>query len=291
MRTTLLTLMLVAGCKGGATSKPSEGSATPTGSAGSAAPKAPASTLNVTKDGAAVPVEHAFVKQLPDGKLQLYVGEGGSCEQLLTNVFDGKNASLLIDLPSRLAADGTESFAVGDIYDGPSEAADPGAKVTVKGALTKGNKVAIDLDFTSKAMKVEVKGSVTAESCGEQDTSTGPLPKAQHASTATMTIANKSLPIRAALVRGKAVELSDFPRDCTSAWFIGAKLEHDTDWKLSGQRFAQEVSGPGEGLTTTLGARGTSDDGPTVQITVGGTGNVGDYPVKLDGTIEALDCK
>jgi hypothetical protein len=289
MRRFVACVVMVAACKGGAKSneKPAGG-----GSAlGSAPPSASsASTLSIVQDGKPIPVENAFVKQMPDGKLQLYVGQGGSCGELLTNLFNGKNQHVLVDLPSVLNSDGTESWTVTDVYVMPPETADPGGKVNVKGTLAKGSKVDIELQFTSAAAKLEVKGNVTAESCGEPDVSTGPLPKAQHASTATMTIANKAIPIRAALVKGKNVELSDFPRDCSSAWFIGAALKRDGDWHLSGRRFAKPVDGGGDGLTVTEGAKGTSADGPTVQLTLGGAGKVGDYPVKLDGTVEALAC-
>ena len=287
MRRLVACVVMVAACKGGAKSneKPAgSGSA----AAGSAATSA--SSLSIVHDGKPIPVEKAFVKAMPDGKLQLYVGQGGSCDELLTNVFNGKNEHVLVDLPSVLNADGTESWTVTDVYVMPPETADPGGKVNVKGALTKGSKVEIELAFTSAAAKLDVKGNVIAQSCGEPDVSKGPLPKAQHASTATMTIANKAIPIKAALVRGKNVELSDFPRDCSSAWFIGAALKREGDWHLSGRRFAKPVDGGGDGLTVTEGAKGTSDDGPTVQLTLGGAGKVGDYAVKLDGAVEALAC-
>lgn len=290
MRTLWMGCLLIAtSCKQAETQAPAKGSAGSAKAALDAATAPPPATVSIVKDGKPQPTEKAFVKQLPDGKLQLYVGEGGSCEQLLTNVFDGKNESILIDLPARLAPDGTESRTVSTVYDGPSEDVDPGATATVKGDLAKGNKVTIDFAFTAKAAKLEGKGSVVAESCGDQDVSTK-LPKAEHPSKAKMTIANKTLPIRAALVKGTTIELSDFPRDCVSAWYIGASLKKDGTWRLSGQRFEKPVDGEATGLTVTQGAKGTSADGPTVQLTVGGEGKVGDYPVKLEGTIEALAC-
>lgn len=280
--------LALASCKG---VKKEEAGGAAAGSGSAAMPTASASKLSVMRDGAAIPSTVALVKSQPDGKIQLYVGDAGTCEQLLTNVFDGKNKYALIDIHTLLAADGTESYAIGDVYgSGAPETAEAGGKATVAGSLDKGSKLDINLDFTAKAAKLEVKGSVTAESCGPQDVSKGPLPKAQHASTAVMTIANKAYPIKAALLKGENIELTDFPRDCSSAWFIGARLEKDSSWHISGRRFATKVDGAGEGLTVTQGDKGTSDDGPTVKLTVGGSGKIGDYPVKLEGTIEALAC-
>lgn len=270
--------------------EPSAEKPTPAGSGSAPAPTSAFANVSIVKDGKPMPIANALVKQLPDGKLQLYLGEGGTCAQLLTNVFDGKQQHILLDLPVRLAPDGTETRTVSGVYMGPPEDADPGATAAVKGDLAKGSKVAIDFAFSAKAAKLEGKGSLVAESCGDQDVSKGPLPKADHPSTATMTIANKRIPIRAALVKGERIELSDFPRDCIAAWFIGASLKKDTGWHLSGQRFEKPVDGEGAGLTVLFGTKGASADGPTVQLTLGGEGKVGDYPVKLDGTIEALAC-
>jgi hypothetical protein len=251
--------------------------------------------LDIRVDGEPLPADHAFVKRLPDGKLQLYVGAGGSCQELLTNLFDGKNPHVLIDLPSRLAADGTESFTVTGVYFGPPTDADAGATASVKGKLDKGSKVQIDLAFTApggRGEKLAVKGSVDAVSCGDADTSKGPLPKATHASSASFTIAKKKLAIRGALRRGDDIELTDFPRDCTSAWFLGARVQRVRGkWILDGGRFASQSEGTPQALEVKAGKTGTSADGPIVELVLSGSDKIGDYSVSLSGKIEAIDCK
>lgn len=251
--------------------------------------------LTVNVDGKPMSWAHAFVKRLPDGRLQLYVGPGGACSELLINLFNGTAPHLLVDLPSKLAADGTEAYAVEGLNYGPPTDAEPGGLAKVKGNLRAGSKVDIELAFRAKGgrdEKLEVKGRVVAESCGEQDTSKGVLPNAIHASTATMTIAKKKIPIRAALVKGDTVELSDFPRDCTAAWFLGARIRRESGkWLLDGTRFEKEIDGAPTALMVKPGKTGKSADGPTVELTLSGSDKIGDYPVAITGTVEAIDCK
>jgi hypothetical protein len=252
-------------------------------------------TLTINVDGKPMKWEHAFVKRLPDGKLQLFVGPGGSCAELLINLFNGSARHLLVDLPSKLAADGTESYAVAGLNYGPPTDADPGGIAKVSGNLRAGSRVDIELAFRAKGGRdeqLEVKGRVVAESCGDQDTSKGVLPNATHASSASMTIAKKKIPIRAALVKGDTVELSDFPRDCTTAWFLGARLRRENGkWLLDGTRFEKETEGAPTALTVKSGKSGKSADGPTVELTLSGSDKIGDYPITITGTVEAIDCK
>src|SRR5262249_38653050 len=149
-------------------------------------------------------VEHALVKRLPDGRMQVYAGQGGTCEQLMTNMFDGKNPHVVIDVRTLLLSDGGTTYGIGDIYaGGPPVNADEHDKASVRGDV-KAPKVALDLELTARDARLVVKGTLDAEQCGEQD-----APPSAAADAATMTIAGKAFPIRATLQRGADLELSD----------------------------------------------------------------------------------
>jgi hypothetical protein len=251
----------------------------------------------ITVDGAAQPGAGGFIKRRPDGSLQAYVGEGGTCEQLLANVFDGKNRSVLIDLATRLGPDGTDSHAVSLVYlDGGNDARpDAAGTATLEGSADAGSTVELTIDFAGPddaGKPVVVKGTVPLKGCGDQDVSGMTLTKAQHPSNALLAIAGRKFPVMAALRRGSTIELYDFPRDCSGAVYLGVAVAYDgATWTLSGKRFASEVRGEAKGLSITPGAAGTSADGPTVSLALAGTDRVGDYAVAFDGTVEAIDCK
>jgi hypothetical protein len=248
-------------------------------------------------DGVPQPAARGFVKRRPDGSLQAYVGEGGTCDQLLTNVFDSKHESILIDLPSRLAPDGTETHTVELVYlAGGSDATPDGpATATVTGTADAGTPVELAIEFVGpedSGKLVTIKGAMTLEACGDQDVSKETFTKARHPSNALLTVATRKFPVMAALRRGATIELFDFPRDCVAARYLGVKLTYDgATWRLSGKRFASEIAGEAKGLSIKPGAAGTSDDGPTVLLDLAGTDKLGDYAIALDGTVEAIDCK
>ncbi|MBA3542259.1 MAG: hypothetical protein H0T79_21770 [Deltaproteobacteria bacterium] len=252
--------------------------------------------LSVTVNEKPVTFTRAFIKHLPDGQYQLWMGErGGSCAALLDNTFDGKIHDLLVNLPVRLAADGKETGTVADLsYSMPPTDADPGGTSTVKGDPVKGAKLDVDLAFTGeggKGEKLVVKGSLVAESCGEDMDPQVGMPKAPHPSTATMTIAGKVFKIGGAIKKDERYELVEVPRECDAAKHIGARLQVAYGvWRLDGTRFGKEHSSDAA-FVVTPGATGTSADGPVVELTLSGEGKVADYPVKLDGKVEALVCK
>jgi hypothetical protein len=290
----LLGLLVATACgkgDGNARDKPE-----PSGSATATTP-APAAGLAITVGGVAQPGQGGFIKRRPDGSLQAYVGEGGACSELLTNVFNGKNTSILIDVPTRLAPDGTESHAVSLVYlDGGNDAAPAGpAPATIEGSTDAGGTAELTVDFTGpddSGKPVVVKGTVPLAGCGDQDVTGRTFTKARHPSNALLTIANRKFPVMAALRRGSTTELYDFPRDCSGAYYIGVQVTYDgATWTLSGKRFASEIRGEAKGLSITPGAGGTSDDGPTVSLALAGSDRVADYSVAFDGTVEAIDCK
>ncbi len=280
--------------------------------------------LTAKIDGKDVVMESALIKQKPDGATQLYLTpkKVATCKELLSNVFDGGgDQRIIVDLPVYLGADGKETGGVGDIYMGAPRSADAGATSKVAGPTAKDAKVDVDLAFTvtnGRGQKVDVKGTVTATGCGDQpDEPDMGIPRAKHASTAKMTIAGKSFPV-AAIRKGKTFELVDYPRQCMVAKYLGIRITNDGPiWKLDGKRiqdmkmFDPSIpaikAGSGSGSATPEAPKptwkitaskaqkgaGTGSDATdaTVELALEGEGKIGDYPVKLEGTVEAIDCK
>jgi len=258
-------------------------------------PPDPSGRLVVGVDGRPMAHGRAFVKRLPDGKLSLYVGQKGSCNELLMNLFDDPAPHLLVELPAKLAPDGSERYTIGGLYFGPPTDANPGGVARVRGDASVGRKTEIELAFTGQGGRgeaLDVKGKVHADGCGEPDTSKGPLPKATHPSTASMLIAKKRIAIRGALVRGESIELTDFPRDCQTAWFIGARLQRQSgSWRLDGARFTDASAGEAPALVVKRGNAGTGPDGPTVELELSGSDRIGEFGVGFSGKIQAIECR
>lgn len=281
-----------AGCsKSNEQPKAAPGSAT--GSAGSGSGSGSAKVapkvgdIAVTVGSKPIVVDQAFVKRLPDGRLQLYLGSGSSCAELMSNMFGG-SSHVLVDLQSLLLADGGETTGIGDIYAGPPTKPGTGDwhDVKVRGELTKDKPVAIDLRVSVKETGLEMKGTANADFCGDQD---APPPPAQPPELATMTIAGKSFPIRTALKRGDDVELVDQPRDCTSAHYIGVRLRRERGtWLLDGTRIPVELSGTAPALKVTAAPK--QDKAAPLTMTLAGEDMVAAYKVALAGTVQVTDC-
>ena len=279
--------------------------------------------LHVELGGKPMPMTRAFVKRLPPDRYQVYVtSEDGACEHLIDNVFPRVGpspAAVLVDVTPRLGADGGLASTVTSVYllggpVGPSGDAAAGATAKITGNGDRGTTTQIELDFTAEVNghHVVVRGAFDAEGCGERPV-TGPIdgaPKATHASTATLTIAGKQLPIRGAILAGREVApvigapkvrdlvLSTGPKDCSSTtpWAEVVVTRVHGFWRVGGTWFDREHGNnalPDDAtkrVFVKLGAKGNSEDGPTVQLDLSGEGKIGDYPVALAGTIEALDC-
>ncbi len=311
-RTLLLASVLAAiSCKGSPKDAPptitkeKDGNAAPSPMGKKSSPKADVTkkpksldALTVTVDGTPKAMTKAFIKPQPDGTFQLFVSEkNGSCDELLISSFNGTEGSVdvLVQIVTLLAADGSETRIVKDVYLGPPTEADAGSKAKVHGNADKGTDVDVDLDFTSQAgsgAKLAIHGSLTAEGCGPRDTSKGPgIGKVTHPSTAKMTIGGKTFDVKGAIKQGDYLELTDFPRDCTVGWFIGVRVavEHG-NWLLNGTRIAELSEGKATGLKIVAGKKGDGDDGKTVELTASGAGTIGAYGVKLEGVVEALEC-
>ncbi|MEO8553617.1 MAG: hypothetical protein ABI678_26770, partial [Kofleriaceae bacterium] len=256
--------------------------------------------LRATIGGKPFAVTRAMIKRMPSGRAQVFLGNySATCQELLDNVFPGGKGreEILVNTSTRLAPDGTQSTIVSDlIFDGLGDLA-AGTVASVGSFATKSVDVALDFKGTTMAKApVEIHGSFAAENCGDQRPDSSGVPKVAHPSTATITIAGKQLPLRGALREGDAVMLSVSPRDCSS-WIPWAEMRLDRkfgSWRVWGDWFGQEYMDPTDDqmkkVKIVAGAKGTSADGPTVQLQLSGAGTVAKYPVAIAGTIEAIDC-
>ncbi|HWU87699.1 MAG TPA: hypothetical protein VN253_10515 [Kofleriaceae bacterium] len=325
MRIAIAVALALAACKGGkkdeAKGQPGAGSGSETGpgagpvsatsSAQAAAAPDPMAALSVRFAGKPIPMQRAFVKRMDPDRYQVYITNGGgSCQELLDNMFGaGDRIAVLASVTPRLNADGKTSFQITDVYEGaPTMVIEPGARAAFNGAAAKGEAVEVVLDFVARAKEseakqllVEVHGSFTAEGCGTRNRDPAGVPRAAHPTAATVTIANRRLELKGAIVKRAGREpdllLSTGSKDCSSTTPWASVILERTGgrWRASGTWLEHEASAaqrPDEqGFKAVLGAAGTSDDGPTVQLALSGAGKLGGYAIALDGTIEALDCK
>jgi len=125
MKRAILTgVLLMAACKGGdAKDKPTGGSGQPRGSGEPPAKAVGAfDKLTVTVDGKPVPIATALIKKISPDRFQLYrSNQGGSCTELLDNVFNGGDDTkldVLVDLTPRLTVDGKQATEVTYIHEG-----------------------------------------------------------------------------------------------------------------------------------------------------------------------------
>ena len=256
-------------------------------------------TSAVTLDGKPYVVAKALAAAQPDGTIVVYLtNKAATCDELLGKMFDKDEGEvhLLATLAPRLSPEGEETWTVAKASIEPASEQQPEQPVTVAGTADQGAKLDVTTELTVEGAPgtIAVKGTITAAGCGAPDTSKGPgVPKAKQASTATVTIGKKQLPLVGAIRKGDDVVLSDFPKDCSPAtWYMGARLRRERGtWYLGGARFAKEqrATQPIE-LGVKPGATGKTEDGPTVELALSGSGQIGDYPIALAGTVQALDC-
>lgn len=311
--------------KSGDSGAPGSGGSGGSGSGGAEAP-AGLDGIKVEIAGKPIPIARAFIKRIPvDGRYQLFVSDkGGSCTELLDNSFDHmSDNAVLFDVGPKLQPDNkTIKTEVTALYSGGDTAkVTPGSSVAISGNADKGTKVdvTIDADITvegsTRPGAIGIHGKLVAEGCGARaETDTSGIPKAAHPSKATMTIGGTRLPIAGAIFKGTRPEprdgveqqrnlfLSTGPKDCsgTTPW-SAFQLEREwRAWKLGGEYLAAKKANDSmidkdgqpetKGLTVTLGAKGESADGPTIQIELSGAGTIGGVAVELTGPIEAIDC-
>lgn len=250
-------------------------------------------TMKATFAGKPVTFTEAYIKRTGARGHQMFLtDQPSSCNELMDNLFnrhDGEH-TLLVDLGKRLAADGTLTGVVTSYHAHGPHDPKPGSKATV------GDNGEVALDVVGD--DVEAHGTVKPKMCGDDVGDKSGIPKAQHPSSAKLTVAGHDLPLVGAIMRGNDVMLSSGPKDCstTTQWAEAYVERNDNGWTLKGEWLAQEqgshISPDPQmaGVKIKRGAKGKSDDGPTVQLDLSGSGKIGDYPVALSGTIEALDC-
>lgn len=268
------------------------GSSAPSAPAAPAKPAAP-TTLKATFAGTPVTFTEAYIKRTgPRGHSMFLTDNHSSCQELMDSLYSGHDGehTLLVEMGKRLAPDGTLTGLVTQYHvHGPHDPK-PGSKAVV------GDNGEVALDVS--AGDIEVHGTVKPQMCGDDVGDKSGIPKAQHPSSAKLTVAGHDLPLVGAIVRGDYLMLSSGPKDCSSTTqWAEAIVERDGGtWKLHGEWLAQEAGNyespdpKTAGIKIQRGAKGKSEDGPTVQLDLSGSGKIGDYPVALAGTIEALDC-
>ena len=158
-------------------------------------------------------------------------------------------------------------------------------------AAAKGKLTPVQMEILEDDVGIGVAGQFDAEGCGEQVIP--PETKAVHPSTGVMWIATKKFPVRAAVLHGDTLTLLDQPKDCSNGTLLmGARLARaNGKWTLDGTRLPVVAIADAPKLAVAAGATGASADGPTVQLALSGSDRIGDYPVGLEGSVEALDCK
>jgi hypothetical protein len=138
-----------------------------------------------------------------------------------------------------------------------------------------------------------VEGTVEAIGCGDQPADDAGVPKDNHVSAATISIAGTKVDVKSAIVSGDDLTLSSGPKDCSTVtpWSQVVVKRTGGKWSLAGTWFVDESTSDAPNLKATLGAQGSGKDGPTIALTVTGSDKIGAYPVTLDGTVEAIDCQ
>lgn len=309
MRRLLLLSCLAAACS----SKHADSSATSGSGSGSATTTAHAPALAVTIAGKPVTIARAYIKALPyDGGYTVYLTSGtSSCKELLDGMYNEPEdeQTVLFSVGQRLAEDGAVTSQIVDVARmGKQVTIAPGSKLTVSGAPATGTKLALPVELDADVAgegAIAVHGTIAAEGCGTQPFPADVVPKAPHASTATLQLASARVPLVGARYDAKAdqLELSSSPLVCGpatalanvtltvahlrwtlhGAWFGGATRTNTSGADANGQEETK-------GMAAKLGAGGTSADGPTVPVELSGSGTIGGTPVTVAGTIEALAC-
>jgi hypothetical protein len=247
-------------------------------------PEAKKPELTVTIDGKPVSMAKALIKDLPAGRAQLHVTSGdATCQELLANVFNQRKdaQTLLLNIGPRLAPDGTLATVVTDVFIRGSGEVAPGSSASITG-----NKVTLDYTATGDGHTHVVKGTVTAERCGDPA-------KPPATSTATVTVAGKSLPLVGAITKGDTLVLSTQTLDCSPSrpWAEIILERHGLAWSLAGEWIGKTVSNSSM-IDRKTGQEETKDLTVTgaPELAFAGSGTIGGYPVALAGKIKATPC-
>ncbi len=306
MRTAAWLLILPVSALALACGKRSDDAPKPTGAA--AAPVGAYDGLTVSVAGKRIPIDRAFIKRTSPDAYVLQLGHlQGSCEELMSGMAATKpgGTTFSLSLARQVQPTGHDKLVVTDFWSRslPTKAtlggtaklsAEPakGAFVTVE--LPK----IVDIAAPRTDATVEVTGSVAALGCGDAVVTGLGVPKTTHKSSATITVAGKQLPIRGVILNPPNIVISTGPKDC-SAVTVAAPVVLERvrgQWGLRGTWFAQPVQNTAlpDDATRELqfGAKGvgTSLDGPVIELELTGAGKIGDYPIKLEGIADAIEC-
>lgn len=264
--------------------------------------------LRVTFEGKPIAIDRAFIKRISPDAYVLQLGAGqGSCEELMSGTATARPGatSFAMSILKRVAATGHEKHVIADFWsrDWPIKPL-LGGTVTLAGAPDPGAQVTLELPRIVDVApprtdaRLVIEGALTAIGCGEQPVTGMGVPKTPKKSKATITVAGKALPIRGVVFDTPDIVISTGPKDCSqvtpSAPVILERVRGH--WGLRGTWFEQPVQNTAlpDPATEQLqfGARGVAktDEGPVLDMVLSGAGKVGDYDVKLEGTIEALEC-
>ncbi|HLL23174.1 MAG TPA: hypothetical protein VK427_13640 [Kofleriaceae bacterium] len=239
----------------------------------------------VTLGGKPRAIDRAFLRTPSPDVHVLTLGAGkGSCTA------DG---DLGIQIIRRVAATGHDTYVVEDVWSRDLEVSAPRSTATVDGA-----KLTLAIDGAS----VRVHGSLVATECPALPLAGAGVPKARHPAKASITVARRRLDVRGAIVTARPgvaptdfpdIRISTSPLDCSATPLTAPVIlsRQDKRWTLAGSWFEAAVAETdAQGLGFTANDVGKSLDGPTITLQLLGTGKLGDYTVKLDGTVEAIEC-
>ncbi|MBA3460039.1 MAG: hypothetical protein H0T46_08765 [Deltaproteobacteria bacterium] len=285
----------------------------PTETTGGSAETAPAANpaafqkLKVTVNGKPVAMTRAFIKRVsPDQWRVIVSDQEGSCGELISGVTNSVKGStgFVSTLRRHLKPDGGDEIAVTDFWTAGHPTSAKLGTAMVAGPTDKDAKVDVTIAKIvdeDNGRILEAEGTFTAIGCGDQPADDAGVPKDQHVSAATITVAGKKLDVKNAIISGDDLTLSTGPKDCspTTPWSQVVIQRSAGKWCLRGTWFVDESCSAERAMPedtvkdfkVTLGAQGSGKDGPTIGVTIAGTGKIGAYPITLDGTVEAIDCQ
>lgn len=242
--------------------------------------------LDVAIDGKRIAVDRAFLRHLSPDVFAVVLGAGkGSCTE------DG---NLGFTITKRLAATGHESHVMTDLYSRDHDLAlgEP-IKVTLAGT-----KLALPRGTMGKLV---MGGEAELVDCPAPAPTGMGAPKVTHKSSGKIIVAGKALDIKGVTVQTRlGVEATDLPnitistnlKDCSSVTLPAPVILEriDTKWSMRGTWFEGTLEGESGDLAFNANAFGKTVDGPTLELQLFGSGKLGGYTVKLEGTAEAIEC-
>lgn len=243
--------------------------------------------LEVSIDGTRLAIDRAFLRHPSPDVYDVVLGAGkGSCTE------DG---TLGFTIKKRLAASGQASLSITDVYSREHD-------------LKLLEPIAVTLDGTKLALprgamgKLVMAGDAELVDCPPYVPTGNGAPKVPHKADARITVAGNVVDIRGVTVQTRAgVAATDLPDITISTNVLACGtitppapvilMRRDKKWTLRGTWFEGNIAETdAQGLAFNANDVGKSIDGPTLQLQLQGTGKLGDFTVKLEGTVEAVEC-